>query len=177
MAEQSSNARAMLTVGLSGAPIEATARRTGLVQRPSNSPGRLLLALITCGRWRDAKTRVAPWAAQATPLGTSVAVSPEALSQRMHQRALAFLQTMLCAALAKRYACAPVWAERLLTPCARVPVADRTGVGRPDRLSDPCPGAGGRAAPAGATLPRVWASTQRVVTHVARAPWHRPDQP
>ena len=176
MAEQSSNELAMLTEVFSGEQIEATARRTGFVQRTSKITGKLFLALITFGSWSDAKTSLAPLAATATQLGTSVAVSPEALYQRLNTRALALLQAMLCAALAKLQACAPVGAERLLTPCARVHLADSTGFGLPDSLQDTFPGAGGSAAPAGAKIQLVWEYKQRVFTHVARTPWHIPDQ-
>jgi hypothetical protein len=54
-----------------------------------------LLALLTVGRWSDAKTTWAPWVAKAAPVGTPVAVSPEALDQRMHPRALAVRQDMI----------------------------------------------------------------------------------
>jgi hypothetical protein len=47
MAEQSSSAHVMLTEFFSAAYIEAAARRTGFVQRPSNMTGRTLLALVT----------------------------------------------------------------------------------------------------------------------------------
>ena len=175
-AEQPSNALARLTACFSGAQIEATARRTGLVQRTSNLTGTRFLALITVGSWSDAKTSVAPWAAKAPPLGTAVAVSPAALYQRMNKRALAFLQELIGTALAKIQAGAPVCAERLLTPLARGHLADRTGVGLPDRRQDTCPGAGGSAAPAGAKLQLGWEYQQRVCTQFARIPWNMPDQ-
>ena len=176
MVEQPSNALAMLTAFFSGEQIEATARRTGFVQRTSTITGKLFLALITFGSWRDAKTSLAPLAAKATQLGTSVAVSPEALYQRMNTRALAFLQEMICTALAKIQACAPVCAESLLTPFARVHLADSTGFGLPDSLQDTFPGAGGSAAPAGAKIQLVWEYKQRVFTHFALTPWNIPDQ-
>jgi len=176
MAEQASNALAMLTEFFSGEQIEATARRTGFVQRTSKITGKLFLALLTFGSWSDAKTSLAQLAAKATQLGTSVAVSPEALYQRMNNRARAFLQEMSCTALAKIQACAPVCAESLLTPFARVHLADSTGFGLPDSLRDTCPGAGGSAAPAGAKIQLVWEYKQRVFTHFALIPWNIPDQ-
>ena len=176
MAEQPSNALAMLTEFFSGAQIEATARRTGFVQRTSKITGKLFLALITFGSWSDAKTSLAQLAAKATQLGTSVAVSPEALYQRMNKRALAFLQEMICTALAKIQACAPVCAESLFTPFARVHLADSTGFGLPDSLQDTFPGAGGSAAPAGAKIQLVWEYKQSVFTHFALIPWNIPDQ-
>ena len=72
MAEQSSSALAMLTEFLSTEQIEATARRTGFVQRTSKITGTLFLALITFGSWSDAKTTLAQLAAKATQLGTQV---------------------------------------------------------------------------------------------------------
>jgi hypothetical protein len=80
--------------------IEAAARRTGFVTRVSKLTGKLLLALVTFGAWRDATTTLAPWAAKAAPLDEQVEVSPEAIQQRMNQRALALLQDLLRQALA-----------------------------------------------------------------------------
>ena len=79
MAEQPSSAFAMLTEFFSGENIEATARRTGFVQRTSKITGKLFLALITFGHWSDAQTTLAQLAAKATQLGTQVSISPEAL--------------------------------------------------------------------------------------------------
>jgi hypothetical protein len=97
MAEQPSSALAMLTEFFSGEHLEATARRTGFVQRTSKITGKLFLALITFGHWSDAQTPLAQLAAKATQLGTQVAVSPEALYQRMNKRAEGVSQVlMLC---------------------------------------------------------------------------------
>ena len=85
----------MLTEFFSAEHIEATARRTGFVQRASKITGKLFLALVTFGVWSDAKTTLAPLVAKATQLGRQVAVSPEALYQRMNKRALVFLQEMI----------------------------------------------------------------------------------
>ncbi len=60
MAAQPSSTLAMLTEFFSGAQIEATARRTGCVQRPSKMTGKLFLALLTWGSWSDATTPLAP---------------------------------------------------------------------------------------------------------------------
>ena len=59
MAAQLSSALAMRTEFLSAEQMEATARRTGFVQRTSKMTGTLLLPLITVGSWSDAKTTVA----------------------------------------------------------------------------------------------------------------------
>ncbi len=174
MAAQPSSTLAMLTEFFSGAQIEATARRTGCVQRPSKMTGKLFLALLTFGSWSDATTPLAPLAAKATQLGAQVAVSPEALHQRMHKRALAFPQDRLRTALATRQACTPVCDESLFAPCARVHIAESTGFGLPDSWQDTCPGAGDSAAPAGAKMPLVWDDTRSVFTHFALTPWNIP---
>jgi hypothetical protein len=176
MAEQPSSVLAMLTEFFSGEHIEATARRTGFVQRTSKITGKLFLALVTFGSWSDAKTTLAQLAAKATQLGPQVPVSPEALYQRMNKRALAFLQEMICTALAKIQACAPVGDESLFAPFARVHIADSTGFGLPDSLQDTFPGAGGSATQAGAKIQLVWEYKQSIFTHFALMPWNIPDQ-
>ena len=176
MAEQLSSALAMLTEFLSAEQIEATARRTGFVQRTSKITGTLFLTLITFGSWSDAKTTLAQLAAKATQLGTQVVVSPEALYQRMNTRALTFLRELICTALAKLQSCAHVCDESLFAPFARVHVADSTGFGLPDSLKDTFPGAGGSAAQAGAKIQLVWDYKQSVFTHFALMPWNIPDQ-
>lgn len=176
MAEQPSSMLAMLTECFSGEHIEATARRTGFVQRTSKITGQLFLALITFGSWSDAKTTLAQLAAKASQLGPPVAVSPEALYQRMHKRALAFLQERICTALAKIQACAHGSDESLFAPFARVHIAESPGFGLPDSLRDTFPGAGGSAAPAGAKMQLVWEYKQSVLSHFALIPWNMPDQ-
>jgi hypothetical protein len=176
MAEQPSSMLAMLTEFFSGEHIEATARRTGFVQRTSKITGQLFLALITFGSWSDAKTTLAQLAAKASQLGMQVAVSPEALYQRMNTRALAFLQEMICTALAKIQACAHGGDQSLFAPFARVHIADSTGFGLPASLRDTFPGAGGSAAPAGAKIQLVWEYKQSVFSHFALIPWNIPDQ-
>ncbi len=90
MAAQPSDVLAMLTEFFAAEQIEATARRTGFVRRTSKITGKLFLALVTFGGWSDATTTLAQLAAKATQVGRQVAVSPEALYQRMNKRALAF---------------------------------------------------------------------------------------
>jgi hypothetical protein len=176
MAAQLCSVPAMLTAFFSAAQSEATARHTGFVRRTSKMTGTLLLALVTFGRWSDATTTVAPWVAKATPCGEHVAVSPEALSQRMNQRALALLPARLRPALAKRHACEPRCATGLCAPFARGHLADRTGFALPESLQDTVPGAGGRAAQAGAHMQLVWEDQHRVFTPFALTPWHMPAQ-
>ena len=95
------SAVSMLTDFFSSDDIEAAARRTGFVKRVSKLTGKLFLALGTVGAWRDATTTLAQLAAKVTHWDEQVEVSPEAIHQRMHQRAVAFLQEMLRQALAK----------------------------------------------------------------------------
>ena len=83
------SAVSMCTDCLSSDDIEAAARRTGFVKRVSQLTGTRLLALVTCGAWRDATTTLAPWAAQVTHWDEQVEIAPEARHQRLHQRAVA----------------------------------------------------------------------------------------
>jgi hypothetical protein len=95
------SAVSVLTDFFASDAIEAAARRTGFVKRTSKLTGKLFLALVTFGAWSDATTTLAQLAAKVTHLDEQVEVSPEAIHQRMNQRALAFLQDMLQQALAK----------------------------------------------------------------------------
>ena len=89
------SAIAMLTDFFAADDIEATARRTGFVQRTSKITGKLFLALVTFGTWSEGKTTLAQLAAKGTQLRQPVEVSPEAIHQRMNKKAIAFLQDML----------------------------------------------------------------------------------
>jgi hypothetical protein len=139
MAEPMSSAVAMLTDFFSADPIEASARRTGFVQRASKITGKLLLALVTFGHWSEAKTTVAQLAAKVTQLGEGVEVSPEAIHQRLNSRAQAFLQEMIRTAFAKLYGGHTVCDESLFAPFTQVHIADSTGFGLPDSLKDRFP--------------------------------------
>ena len=155
--------------------IEAAVRRTGLVTRTSKLTGTLFLALVTFGAWSDAPTPWAPWAAKVTQVDEQVAVSPEAIHQRLHQRALALLQARLRPALAKVPAVEHVCHDGLLTDFPTVSLAERTGFELPDRLHELLPGSGGRAATAGAKSQAVWDEKHSVGGHCALPPWSRPD--
>jgi hypothetical protein len=133
----------MLTEFFATAHIEAAARRTGFVQRTSKITGKIFLALVTFGVWSDAKTTCAQLAAKATQLDEPVAVSPEALYQRMHKRAHAFLQEMIQHALAKTPAIDTVCEEAFCAAFPKVYLADRTGFALPDSLKETFPGSGG----------------------------------
>src|SRR5256885_9853984 len=80
------SAIAMLTDFFVADDIEATARRTGFVQRTSKITGKLFLALVTFGTWSEGKTTLAQLAAKGTQLRQPVEVSPEALHQRMNKQ-------------------------------------------------------------------------------------------
>jgi hypothetical protein len=146
----------MLTDFFSSDDIEATARRTGFVKRVSKLSGKLFLALVTFGTWSDATTTLAQLAAKVTQLDEQVEISPEALHQRMHQRAVAFLQDMIRQALAKVQTIEHVCDDGLFTAFTKVYLADSTGFGLPDSLQDLLPGSGGSAAKAGAKIQAVW---------------------
>jgi hypothetical protein len=176
MAEQPSSALTMLTEFLSAEHIEAAARQTGFVQRTSKITGHIFLALVTFGVWGDAKTTLAQLAAKVAQLSQHVAVSPEAIDQRMNKRALAFLQELIRQAFAKLQSCQEVYEENLFTPFARVHLADSTGFELPDSLKHTFPGSGGSAAPAGAKLQLVWDYKSSVFHHFALTPWNIPDQ-
>src|SRR6266849_2633080 len=105
----------MLTEFFSAAHIEASARRTGFVQRAAKITGKLFLALVPCGQGSAAKTSLAQLAATAAQVGEPVEVSPEAIQQRMNRRALAFLQDMIRRAFAKLHTGDPVCEESLFT--------------------------------------------------------------
>jgi hypothetical protein len=114
------SAVSMLTDFFVSDDIEAAARRTGFVKRASKLPGKRFLALVTFGAWSDATTTLAQLAAQAAQLDEQVEVSPEAIHQRMHQRALAFLQDMLRQALATVQAVEKVCNDGLFTDFPKV---------------------------------------------------------
>jgi hypothetical protein len=170
------SAIAMLTDFLTVGDIEATARRTGFVQRTSKITGKLFLALMTFGTWSEGKTTLAQLAAQGTQLRQPVEVSPEALHQRMNQQAIAFLQDMLGQVLAKLQALTPVGDDGLFAAFTKVYLADSPGLALPDALQKTFPGAGGRAAKAGAKMQAVWDYKSSLFDHFALTPWNIPDQ-
>jgi hypothetical protein len=167
---------AMVPDCFSSDDIEATARRTGFVQRASKMTGQLFLALVTFGAWRDAHTSLAQWAAQVTQLDEQQAVSPAAISQRMPQSALAFLQDLLSPALAKVHALTPVCDAALCPACPKGYLAESRGFELPNTFHALLPGAGGSAAQAGATMQAVWDEKSRLVEHWALPPGTIPEQ-
>ncbi len=170
------SAVSMLTDFFASDDIEAAARRTGFVKRASKLTGKLFLALVTFGAWSDATTTLAQLAAKVTQLDEQVEVSPEAIHQRMNQRALAFLQDMLRQALAKVQAVEKVCDDGLFTDFTKVYLADSTGFALPDSLHDLFPGSGGSAATAGAKIQAVWDYKSSGFGHFALTPWNIPDQ-
>src|SRR5262247_3287099 len=83
------------------AHLEACARRTGFVRRASKITGKVFLALVTLGQWSTPQTSLKQLAAKAAQLAAPVAVSPEALPQRMNSRAVAFLRELIQTAFAR----------------------------------------------------------------------------
>ena len=166
----------MLTACFAAEHIEAAARRTGFGQRASKITGKIFLALVTFGGWSDVKTTFAQLAATATQLDEPGAVSPEAISPRMHTRAPALLQEMIQPALATTHAIDTVCDEAFCAALPKVYLAASTGVALPDSRQDTCPGSGGSAAPAGAKMQAVWDYKNSRFDHCALTPWHMPDQ-
>jgi hypothetical protein len=145
MAEPWPSTLTRLTEFFSADHIEASARRTGFVQRASKITGKLFLGLVTFGSWSTTKTSLAQLAAKGAQLPKPLEVSPEAIHQRMTRRALAFLQEMIQTAFAKLHTSDTLCDEGLFAPFTGVYIADSTGFGLPDSLKDVFPGAGGSA--------------------------------
>lgn len=175
MADHTLSSLAMRTEFFSSDHSEAAARRTGFVHRASKITGKLLLALVTFGVWSDAKTTLAQLAAKVAQLGAQVAVSPEAIPQRMNKGALAFLRAMIRSAVEKIHSCQTGGEAHLFAYFTQVHSADSTGCGLPDSLQHACPGAGGSAAQAGATMQLVWEYQRGTFDPFALTPWHMPD--
>jgi hypothetical protein len=164
-----------VTEFFSTAHIEASARRTGFVQRASKITGKLFLALVTFGQWSTSKTSLAQLVAKAAQVDTPVTVSPEALHQRMNGRALAFLRELLQTAFAKLHTGDTPCDEEIFIPFPQVYIADSTGFALPERLKAPFPGTGGSASPAGAKIQLVWEYTSQTFAHFALLPGNLPD--
>jgi Transposase DDE domain len=176
MAEQTRSSLAMLTEFFSAEHIEASARRTGFVKRVAKMTGKLFLALVTFGVWSDATTTLAQLAAKVTQLDEQLAISPEAIYQRMTKKALAFLQDMIGQALAKVHVLESVGDDGLFPCFTKVYLIDSTGFALPDSLHALFPGSGGSAGKAGAKMQAVWDYKSSVFDHLALTPWHIPDQ-
>src|SRR5262249_19158952 len=129
MAEPLPSALTKLTEFFSADHIEASARRTGFVQRASKITGKVFLALVTFGAWSTTKTSLAQLAAKGAQLPKPLEVSPEAIHQRMTRRALAFLQEMTQAAFAKLHASDTECDGGLFAHFTSVHIADSTGFG------------------------------------------------
>jgi hypothetical protein len=175
MAEALLSTVARLTEFFSSDQIEASARRTGFVQRASKITGKLFLALVTIGPWSEGKTSLAQLAAKAAQLPEPVEISPEAIQQRMTVRARAFLQDMIQRAFAKLHQDTTRGEEGLFASFSAVHIADSTGFALPDSLQELFPGAGGSGAQAGAKIQLVWEYTRSTFAHFALIPWNIPD--
>ena len=175
MAEPWLSTVAKLTEFFTTEHIEASARRTKFVQRASKITGKLFLALVTFGRWSVPKTSLAQLAAKAAQLAEPVDVTPEAVQQRMNDRAVAFLQDLLQTAFAKLHTGDTGCDKDLFTPFGRVHIADSTGFGLPDSLRAQFPGAGGSGSKAGAKIQLVWDYKSHTFNHYALIPWNVPE--
>jgi len=175
MAEPWLSTVAKLTEFFATDQIEASARRTKFVQRASKITGKLFLALVTLGRWSAPKTSVAQLAAKAAQVEHPVDITPEALQQRLNERAVAFLQDLLQTAFTKLHTGDTVCNEELFAPFARVHIADSTGFGLPESLKEQFPGAGGSGSKAGAKIHLVWEYKSHTFEHLALGPWNVPD--
>jgi Transposase DDE domain len=175
MAEPWLSAVESLTEFFSAAHIEASARRTGFVRRASKLTGKVFLALMTFGAWSTTKTSLAQLAAKGAQLPQPVAVSPEALHQRMTHRALAFLQEMIQTAFATLHKGDTGCEDGVFTAFSAVHIADSTGFSLPDSLKVIFPGAGGSARAAGAKIQLVWDYKGSAFAHFALTPWNIPD--
>jgi hypothetical protein len=175
MAEPQLSILTKLTGFFATAHIEASARRTGFVQRASKITGKVFLALVTVGQWSVPKTSLAQLAAKAAQLADPVEVSPEALHQRMNPRALAFLRELIQTALAQFHTPDTVCDAALCTPFPQVYIADSTGFSLPTSLREAFPGTGGSASSAGAKLQLMWDYKSSTFAHFALGPGNLPD--
>jgi Transposase DDE domain len=164
-----------LTEFFSADQIEASARRTKFVQRTSKITGKLFLALVTFGRWSAPKTTLAQLAAKAAQVEHPVDVTPEALQQRMNERAVAFLRDMIQTAFTQFHTEDTRGDDTLFAAFGRVHIADSTGFGLPESLKEQFPGAGGSGAKAGAKIQLVWDYKTHTFAHFALLPWNIPD--
>jgi hypothetical protein len=157
------------------AQIEACARRTGFVRRTSKLTGKVFLALVTLGTWSTRQTSLGQLAAKAAQLPTPVDISPEALHQRMTQRAVAFLRALLQRAFAKLQTGDMVCDADLFASFTAVHIADSTGFELPAALKELFPGSGGGASPAGAKIQLVWEYLSHSFAHLALVAGTMPD--
>ncbi len=157
------------------AQIEACARRTGFVRRTSKITGKVFLALVTLGAWSARRTSLGQLAAKGAQLPTPVDFSPEALHQRMTQRAVAFLRALLQQAFAQLHTGKTVCDTELFTPFTAVHLADSTGFGLPPALKELFPGSGGGASTAGAKIQLVWEYLSHSFAHLALVAGTIPD--
>ena len=157
------------------AQVEACARQTGFVRRTSKLTGKVFLALVTLGAWSTRRTSLGQLAAKGAQLPRPVAFSPEALHQRMTQRAVAFLRALLQQAFAQFHTGDVVCDAELFAPFSAVHIADSTGFALPPALTDLFPGSGGGASTAGAKLQLVWEYLSHSFVHLALVAGTLPD--
>jgi DDE family transposase len=175
MAEPWLSTVAKVTEFFSADQLEASARRTKFVQRASKITGKLFLALVTLGRWSTPQTTIAQLAAKAAQLDVPVAITPEALQQRMTARAAAFLHELVQVAFAKLHTGDTLCDDGLFAPFGAVHIADSTGFGLPESLQKEFPGAGGSGSKAGAKIQLVWEYKSQTFAHFALESGNVPD--
>lgn len=93
-----------------------------------------------------------------TQLVDHLEVSPEAIDQRMNDRAIAFFQELLRQALTAMRSSTTMCPDQLFEPFTKVYIADSTSVELPETLKDSFPGPGGSASAAGAKIQFTWDS-------------------
>jgi hypothetical protein len=131
---------------------------------------------VPFGLWSDKKTTLAQLATKVTHLGTPHEVSAEAIHQRLHTQAVAFLQDLSQPTFATLHTLEHVCDDQLFTFFTTVSIADSTGFGLPQCLQQLFPGAGGSASKAGAKIQLVWEYKRSGFDHFALTPWNIPDQ-
>src|SRR5262249_56667294 len=92
---------------------------------------------------------------KAAQLPMPVDISPEALHQRMTQRAVAFLRDLLQTAFAKLHKGDTVCDTEVWAPFTAVHIADSTGFELPPALKELFPGSGGSGTAAGGQNPHL----------------------
>jgi hypothetical protein len=166
---------ARITEFFATAQIEACARRTGFVRRTSKLTGKVFVALVTFGTWSTRTTSLGQLAAKAAQLPTPVDISPEALHQRMTQRAVAFLRALLQRAFTQLHTGTIVCDPELFASFTAVHIADSTGFELPAALKERFPGSGGGASTAGAKIQLVWEYLSHSFAHLALVAGTLPD--
>ena len=169
------SAVAMLTDFFAADDIEATARRTGFVQRTSKMTGKLFLALVTFGTWSEAQDDLGPTGGEGHPIaparGGLARSHASTHEQESHCLSAGHAPTGPRQTPIPR---PPSCDDGLFAAFHKVYIADSTGFALPDALHKTFPGAGGSAAKAGAKIQAVWDYKSSLFDHFALTPWNIP---